>query len=420
MFCTLLGLPLISALTVVLLWEFCRKLGYTPQTAILCAFLYGLGTQAWMYAQLDFSEPLLTFCLLAACYQFYGIANLPSGQAVRHLLLAGLFFGFAVMVKIVAIIVLPLLLAYLWYAPSASLRWRFHKVGIFSLVVFLTGLLPVGWYNIMRFGTPFETGYGNEFNFYWNHALSQFWMNLAGLEGSIFLYSPVILLVFWGIRHFWKREKSFAILLFGCIAVFFLFYPFTTNELYYGPRYLTPTLSLFILIAGAGFPGETHALRNKTHRRWWYWLVGFLLVFGMLQQIVGVIVNYHTYYWRIQYTMPTVDVAIRSSTEGQLLLKTPQLPHLLGHFWLLRQAIQNLFTPRGMPLSGLTLLTDTTQRNAWIPYYGLDLWWCHPSLVQLVGWPGIVGIVVILISVIGVSLYRLMKRVLVPTTTFSE
>ena len=68
MFTTLLGQPFISALTWVLLFFFCRKLGYTEKTSIGCTLTYGLGTQAWMYAQLDFSEPLLTFWLLGAAY----------------------------------------------------------------------------------------------------------------------------------------------------------------------------------------------------------------------------------------------------------------------------------------------------------------------------------------------------------------
>ena len=410
MLSTLLGQPCIAALTVLLLWKFCRKVGYTPQTARWCAILYGLGTQAWMYAQLDFSEPLLTFCLLASYYWIYGMTALPAQQALKRLALAGACLGAAVTVKIVAVIVLPLLLVYLWTLPSSSTRWRMMRTGFWGLVVFLTGLVPVGWYNVIRFGTPFETGYGNEFNLNWGHVTHQFWTNLVGLEGSIFLYSPVILLACWGSMRFLKRATAFALLTFGCIALFFIFYPFSTNELYYGPRYLTPTLPLFLLIAGAGFPAEIRPLGNQARRHFLTWLIGILLAAGIFQQIVGVVVNYHTYYWRIQYTMPLVDAAIHASPEGQALVNTPQLPHLAGHLWLIAQGIRDFYTPGGMPLNGISLLADSTRHNAWIPYYGLDLWWCHPALARMVGWPTLLAIASILIAVIGLSLYAMLKE----------
>lgn len=410
MFTTLLGQPFISACTVLLLWRFCRNLGYAPRTALWCAILYGAGTQAWMYAQLDFSEPLLTFWLLAAWYWLHGIAALPARRADRCLMLAGACVGVAIMTKIVAVIVLPLALLYLWLLPVRTARCRARRIGILGGVVGLTGLLPMGWYNWIRFGNLLQTGYGNEFTRYWKDILRHFAENLIGLEGSIVLYSPVILLALWGLRSFWKRDRAFATLVFGSILAFFLFYPFTTNELYYGPRYLTPTLPLFLLVAGAGFPAERRSRPAADRFRFWKPVMAALLLLGIGQQLVGVLVNYHTYYWRIQYTLPAADAAIQNSPAGRILLSTPQVPHLVGHLWLLGRGIQDFVTPGGLPIGGVMLLSDGTQHNAWVPFYGLDVWWLHPALTRMLHWPGVLALASALLALIGLSAAVVVKH----------
>jgi hypothetical protein len=415
MFTTLLGQPFISAVTCALLFALCRKLKYSAKTAIFCALLYGLGTQAWMYAQLDFSEPILTFFLLGAVYWIYTppkTREVSETSRVCRLILAGLFFGIAVTVKVTALMLLPVFLLYVIYGPYLHGVSRLKRILVFLVPGVILGVGIVGFYNLIRFGSPFETGYDHEFNFYYKHVLRQFWNNLFGLEGSIFLYSPVIVLTFFGISRFYRIYKTFALFVFGLILTFFVFYPFTTNELYYGPRYLTPTLPFFMLIAGTGVlktPGTSESAWYLWRGKIRQWGIGTLLICGIVQQLVGVIVNYHTYYWRIQYTMPVADEAIRSSAIGKFLLATPNLPPILGHLWLLKHGILDLFHPGGLPLAGIQLLSDTTQHNAWIPYYGIDLWWCNPNIIRIAGWIGTGIVVTGLAGMMGFSLFNLMR-----------
>lgn len=366
MLTTLFGQPVISALTCVLLFFVCHALGYSPRISLWCVYLYGLGTQAWMYAQLDFSEPILTFFLLATVYALYSGTKTETDIPF---VAAGAVFGVAVTVKIGALFLLPVFFGYVLFSSKDRVR----RTLLFSVPVLIIGGGVVGTYNFARFGNPLETGYDHEFNFLYGHVWRQFVKNLFSWEGSIFLYSPVILLAFPAVKAFYRQYARFALLLFGIILAFFLFYPFTTNELYYGPRYLTPTLPFFVLICGASL-----ARRRK-------WLITILLIIGMAQQLTGVLVNYHTYYWRIQYTLPLADDALRTSEIGKTLLATPKLPPLSGHLWLIKEAVRHLFTPGSLPLSGVNLLPNSARQNAWIPYYGLDVWWCHPSVAARAG-----------------------------------
>jgi len=412
MFSTLLGQPFISALTCSLLFLFCRRLGYSSKISTQCALLYGAGTQVWMYAQLDFSEPILTFFLLGTAYWIYGpkqTSRVSETPQVLHIILSGLFLGIAIMVKIVSLILFPLFLLYILYGRHPKELSRLKKIMLFVISVIVFGLATVAAYNLIRFGNPFETGYDNEFNFWYKHILSQLWNNLFGLEGSIFFYSPVILLASFGVFTFYKKYRTFSLFIFGIILTFFIFYPFTTNELYYGPRYLIPTLPFFMLIAGAALAKVRKPWKGSMLLKLHKFCIAVLLILGILQQLLGVVVNYHTYYWRIQYTMPLANETIHSSPPGKILLSTPNLPHIRGHFWLVKHAVRDIFQPGGLPLSGVKLMSDSTQHNAWIPYYGIDLWWCNPNVVRMAGWIFSGMIVVVLIGVMSLALYRLVK-----------
>ncbi len=392
MFTTLLGQPCISALTCVILFRFCLKMGYSRRAALISVLLYGLGTQAWMYAQLDFSEPLLTWGLLATAY--FLCDRTPS-----RLVLAGIALGLTFTVKVTAAIALPVFVVYLLQTDH-NWKERLNSLALFLFPFIVIGGGVVGWYNVVRFGNPLNTGYGNEFTSHFPSIAYNFKQNLWGLEGSIFLYSPVILLAIPAFIPFYRRNRAFAVwIALGVIVTFFLFYPFTTNELYYGPRYLTPTLPFWILIAGALFDQSFSFWRQ----RFLHVAALSLLLFGVAQQIVGVVVNYHSYYWRIQYTLPIADDAVKHSEIGQALRATPLLPHLLGHLWLIKHGVLDLFRLGGMPLSGVDLLGNAGEANAWLPYYGLDLWWCHGKILERTGATFPIIVCAILLAVIAMS-----------------
>lgn len=417
MFTTLLGQPMISALTCALLFLFCLRLGYSRDTSIVCALLYGLGTQAWMYAQLDFSEPLLTFFLLLSLYWIVCATQIYQSNMDSRLrehdntvafALAGLFAGMAMSVKIVVAIVFPCFYLFIIFSSVGERASTVKRMLAFSAPLFFAGFGIVGAYNYLRFGTPFETGYGDEFTFHFGDLWRHFTENLWSFEGSIFFYSPVIVLGIFGAFHFYRRFKLLALLVFGLIGSFFIFYPFTTNELYYGPRYLTPTLPFFLLMAGSWIDIPSS---SRLNRKFCQVVIIFLLFWGSLQQVVGVVVNYHTYYWRIQYTLPIADPEVLDQKVAQILRETPDLPHLAGHLWLLGQAFRGFVSPGGVPFAGVFLYTagDSEGRNNWLPYYGLDFWWCHRKLISTFGLIFSLSIVIVLCSIIAVSCYRVQK-----------
>jgi 4-amino-4-deoxy-L-arabinose transferase-like glycosyltransferase len=370
-----------------------------------------------MYAQLDFSEPILTFFLLLSVYWLVcaiqergGARRKKEGSSkTAALVLAGLSAGIAMSVKIVAVIVFPLLYLCILVSQTRKTSSVVGGVLAFSVPLGISGFGVVGSYNFFRFGTPFETGYSDEFTFHYQDVLRQFGDNLWSFEGSIFLYSPVIVLGILGAAHFYQRFKRLAWLVFGLIGSFFLFYPFTTNELYYGPRYLTPTLPFFMLIAGSWI--DMSSSGRPSRRKFYRGVLIFVLFVGIFQQVAGVLVNYHTYYWRIQYALPVANQEIRKSETAQILRATPELPHLAGHFWLVGQAFRGIIDAGGMPFGGIALSAegDFGDRNTWLPYYGLDLWWCHRQVISRFGLIFPLSVLSGLCSVVCVAGYRVQK-----------
>jgi len=244
MFTTLLGQPFITSLTAVLIFIFCLKLGYQKNTSFLLTFSYGLGTMAWPYAKFDFTEPLLCFLILGALVSFF---NFKTSHKSKYLFIGSLLLGFGIITKIVIALIIPILAFYLFFDMHRfNLRrdlWK--KMIIFALPVLL-GFSAIGLYKFLRFGDAFITGYKNEFGLDFLICLTKFKENIIGSEGSIFLYSPILVVFLCGIRAFFNRHKMEAIVFSSIIFGFMLFYPLTTNECYYGPRYLISLIPLMV------------------------------------------------------------------------------------------------------------------------------------------------------------------------------
>ena len=102
--------PLVSAVVCVLVFGFCTQLGFPTRSAVTLTLVYGLGTIAWPYSKTFASEPLVTVFLLASVY---ALVFLKSTGRMAKLLLAGGLWGASIMVKLTALVVAPALLLYL-------------------------------------------------------------------------------------------------------------------------------------------------------------------------------------------------------------------------------------------------------------------------------------------------------------------
>jgi len=146
---------IVTALLLAGFYVAARALGAGTIAAFDAALLLGFTTPVWVYAKSFMAEPLQALGLLLA---LAGAARASTGHrrpdgrwSARAALVAGLGAFIAVSVKLS---MLPIAVACL--APlAASPRRLVWPLG--GLVLALAGH---GIYDLARFGTPFETGYG--------------------------------------------------------------------------------------------------------------------------------------------------------------------------------------------------------------------------------------------------------------------
>jgi hypothetical protein len=193
---------------------------------------------------------------------------LRGRRAAWAVALSGALAGFAVLVKVAHLVAaLPIgvwLVLALARAPRAwgaagRDSWRaLHRRAVRDLALvwascFSIFLAAVAAYNALRFGSPFETGYGEEAA----RLTTPLWLGLAGLVVSpgkgVLWYAPPLLLAVFGLRALGRRRPEVVALLLamsiGPLLLTAAYYQWHGGGAW-GPRLLVPYLPLWLLPAG--------------------------------------------------------------------------------------------------------------------------------------------------------------------------
>jgi len=293
---------IVTAVTGVLVFLYVRRLGYSPRTALISGLLFGLGTMAWPYAKYFFSEPLSGLSLVACAYS---LLHLASGERIRSglkpALLSGFFLGLAVAARFANAVMLPVfggaLVAYLLRAEGvtewskmrgSSLRLlsrRWPELGAFVLPLVLWGLV-IAAYNLLRFGSPFSTGYlslEESFSTPWATGI----LGLLISPGrSIFIYCPILLALIPAWPRFFRRHRLEAMFLALISLSYLLVYGrwfMWHGGFAWGPRFLVPTLPLLTIMVAP----LIERLKGKSWTAFWA-----LFGLSVAVQVLGLSVHF--------------------------------------------------------------------------------------------------------------------------------
>ncbi len=286
----------VSAAIAVLLYAFGRALGYSARIALALALAWGLTTNAWAEAKSFYNEPLMALLLLLA---FYCIHFARARRQLGWYALAGLAWGASLATKLHAVLALPALLLYAswqWQAgaPRRSL-WREifdrtspKRIFFFGIGACLSAGAGVLFYNFIRFGNPFETGYGGELD------PIPIWNGLYGIllspGKSIFLFAPVAMLGLFALPRFWRvhRTEGFVFAFYLVTAIFFhANFSDWHSRGAWGNRYMYLTLPYWILPIGA----LLMLPRARVARA----AFGALFAAGLVIQLLVAPINFDTY-----------------------------------------------------------------------------------------------------------------------------
>jgi len=349
---TFLANAIITIITALLLAAVARRLGYGPRQAVALALVFGLATLAWPYATHLFGEPLSALSLTAA---LWALVALQQEHSVCQSFVLGLALAAAVATSAVYALVIPIfLLAWLIIIlsplssahrplpsalrhPSSALRPPFS-----ALRHLLALLIPLAltaafllWYNWMRFGSPWDTGYHFAAGEGFDGPL------LAGLYGlllspyrGIIYHQPLTILSLLGFVPFWRRHRGIALLTAAVSIILVLVFSkwwIWWGGFAWGPRFLVPLAPYLVLWTA------------PLLRRWWAWIV---IALSALVQILAVSANYvlweielRSLYptdWRdpLRYGAPATHNPWHSPVFGQMrLLARGQWDAVLDFSW---------------------------------------------------------------------------------------
>jgi hypothetical protein len=283
-FITALINPLVSAMIIVVFFWMVSGIAESVEWALLLSIMLGLSTIVWPYSTTYWTQPLATGAV------FGSFVLLSRGIETDRLfmgVISGLLAGVGLMTRYEAVFVLPWLILLVLSAnlPSSRRRSEF-LLGILGPFLVSVAML-MGW-NHHRFGSVFEMGAFHQrmlgASFQADLALS-LPANLFGLGNSIFVYSPPLILFFFGIGVFLKRKRALAVTTTGIVLTGLVLYSkFTLWDAIgsWGPRFLV-VLTPFMLLPAAVI---------HLNSRWRRALVVSLLSIGFAVQVVPVLVPY--------------------------------------------------------------------------------------------------------------------------------
>jgi len=283
---TTILVPLLSAITVCLVYAISRRLGDRPTTSLILSLLYGFTTIAWPYVKFFYDSPTATMMVVASLYFLF------DGSARRRsILLSGLFATLAVFGRVTAILVLPAMILYAACKPHVRFRERVMNVGTFLLPVAMAALI-YGYLNLARNGSPVNLGLIYESINPFAIPINQYLVGIYGMllssgEG-LFVYYPLCALGFLALLSSRpeRRWESFVLCEFFLVTLlFFARLPFWYGWGAWGARYLVPTVPCLIVALGPFIESNGKPIAGKL-------AVAGAATIGFFCNLLGVLINY--------------------------------------------------------------------------------------------------------------------------------
>ena len=356
---------LLGTLACVLFFGLCRRLGMRPIPAAASTLALAFASSVWVYSRYPYSETLQLVCFTGFFAKLLEVREQPSWRRAAVL---GVWAGLLVNAKPVFVVSgLGAGLFLIW-----ELRGNWRALLLVSLVS-IASAAPFAaiylWYNHLRWGSIYFTGYGLAFagttlgaaggvgagvpiGVPHETPLIGLWGMFMSPGKSIFLYSPPLLAAAFAFPRFFRRFRH--VVLAMVLTIFPSLYVHANmiswaGDFAWGPRYLT--FALGVLLVPAGFLLEDLLAHASRLRRWLGTAaLGALLVSGGFVTYLGNAV-YWDHYIRIETEAVQGWLGMpNNSGDG---ISSPGLPcpvcfetiyslqwlpafnHIVGNYWLL-------------------------------------------------------------------------------------
>jgi hypothetical protein len=281
--------PLITALTVSLIHYVIHQWGYGRITAIVGALTLAFASMAWPYAETLFTQPLAALGLLIV---LYAVTIARERQRWQAALIGGMGLGLAGLSAVPTWVSLPFYLLYL--LPWDALRARDWRLAVTRAVPLVGGfavgatifVLLQALYNMLRFGSPLQTGYQQvgASSISPVYLATGFLGSLISTPRGIIWYAPFVLLIPFGLWIGLRTSQRGRMLLAAAqVAIIFILYSSYATwwaGLSWGPRFFTAIMPALTLLTIPAFDGLLHSRLSWKHiLAAALWLVSFVTQF---------------------------------------------------------------------------------------------------------------------------------------------
>ncbi len=339
---------LLGALTCALFFRLCRALGAGAGAASGATLLVGLGSGLWVWAHRPYSE-----IVQAACFTgFFGALLAADARPDRRAgLRLGLWGALLFLSKTLFVLSVAGAGLFLVVRHRRALRALVPTLGL-ALLGFSPGIAATAWYNAVRWGSIWTTGYEGNFtqSLFRENPIFGLWGLFLSPGKSIFLYSPILLLSVVGVAALVRRRDPLVAaiaLVAGPVILLYARYLFWAGDWAWGPRYLTFALPVLFLPGALWLSGRLDAAPGPSRARWG--AAALLLAAGLVVQTAGTVFKWDAFInvsRRVQHTWlgsPDLSGSVLTTRscgacfeEMHTLQWVPPFQPIVGHLWLLR------------------------------------------------------------------------------------
>jgi hypothetical protein len=405
--------------------RFRTELSLSLRGALAAALATGLATQLWPASRTLFADLSAALLLLFAVYSLVQFRHAHAG--IGWALAAAWAAALAVLCKNTFILPVPALSAYgAWTIVERKKNRPINKDLIYlicmaALPFILVAVAQLG-FNHLRYGSIWLSGYHErregEFGF-----SNPLWVGLYGIllspGRSLFLYSPLCLLAFFGARKFFRSAPAEAALLAGMsLPLLFTYAKWWAWDggWEWGNRFHLFLIPLLMWLSTSAWAWLGRKSLPAAARRAYQGSLILLIALSVYVQGLGVLIH-PAAYWAMAGADEMSILIQRGYEKGVwdirdnmlLLHYVPQFSPLAAHHWLI-WATWNRYRldERALAASApwYSLNPKWAPKNV-SPYLGFDLWFLQVRAEETAARYATILIAALLIVMISLAIIRL-------------
>ena len=368
-----------------------RHLAISPKISFYTTLCFAFLTIFFVYGTNNYEGNLNTLFLLSSIYFLF---LFQKKNRFIFLVLAASFIGLALNTRI------ELSIIFLFGIICVALYYSVNKKSPSIAIVFFLSLLPFiflwGWYNWIRTGSFFLTPFVrmSKMNFCPNPPEQDLWLGIRSLflsrGGSIFLFSPILLITIFGWKDFFEKKGDQGLILFFLILIFVI--PIAKLKEWFGlscwgPRYtldITP-----LMMVPLAFWLSKNPLKNKLKKI----IFIVVVVWSFIIQLSGNLTNWHN---RLGYLLSKGRESFFYTITGSQWWDSARV--LITNIWNLFFGYRPYLNITGydLTMSSASFYTSVTLHTWWnrLIYLGVPIFW-----ISIYLWLSFVTVAYLLISI---------------------